>query len=149
MTCYPLSDDIFFKIFFLKIKNEVTEMCLPFSSDHLGLNANRKANEQCRKSGFQWTFPEHLMDIQKCFSSNKGGFSSCVCLMFMTVSIYNTLFAIAQYMYWGGWMQLSSSIVDFHFLNNGPIAMELQIWTIRQKVVVEFLMLKWQDHLSI
>ena len=56
----------------------VTEMCLPFSSIQWDWMSTEKVTEQCLKSGFQWTFREHLVDIQKCFSWLKGAFSSCV-----------------------------------------------------------------------
>ena len=39
----------------------------------VGLDVHWKVNEQC----FQWTFREHSVDIQKCFSRLKGEFSSC------------------------------------------------------------------------
>ena len=42
------------------------------------LNVHWKVTEQCLKSGFQWTFREYSVDIQKCFSWLKRNFSSCV-----------------------------------------------------------------------
>ena len=60
----------------------VTEMCLPFSSIQWDWMSTERSLNSTWNPDFQWTFREHSVDIQKCFSWLKGEFSSCDCQTF-------------------------------------------------------------------